>query len=342
MVASSEVPVVPPPVRMFQIATASWMSQAVSVAASIGVADELAAGPRPVEEIAEAIGAHAPTLYRLLSFLADVEVFEELDGQRFALTDLGETLRSDSPVSVRRMVMWPGLPADRYTWAHLEDAVRTGEPPFARVQGQPFFDHLRDHPEVAEVFDQAMTEVSRQLVAQILSLYDFGSFRTIVDVAGGHGALLATILSANPQASGVLYEQPEVIAAAGKPLDQAGVRGRCELVSGDFFQSIPAGGDVYVLSNIIHDWDDERAVQILANCRAAMADHGRVLLAEAVLPSGIGPSPAKLFDLAMLVLTPGGRQRTEAELSDLFQRAGLELAGITWGELFSIVEATPA
>lgn len=340
---SPEAPVVPPPVQMFQMATASWMSQAVSTAAALGVADELAAGPRPVEEIADAVGAHGPTLYRLLRFLADIEVFEELEGRRFALTELGETLRTDSSTSVRAMAMWVGVPADRYTWAGLGECMQTGEEAFERVQGKSFFDHMRDHPEVARVFNEAMTAISGLIVAPVVDLYDFSSFGTVVDVAGGHGALLAAILSANPQTRGVLYEQPEVIAGAGQPLEQAGVRDRCELVSGDIFESVPAGGDAYVMSNIIHDWDDERCVQILANCRAAMAEGGRVLLAEIVLPDEIRPaSLAKLMDLAMLVLTPGGRQRTEAEHSDLLQQAGLELAGITWGDPYSIVEGVRA
>lgn len=335
-------PEIPPAARVLQLATASWMSAAVSAAAALGVADQLASGPRSVNEIAKTVDAHAPTLYRLLRACADIELFQELDGQVFALTELGEALRSDSPNSMRNFAMWVGLPADRYTWSDLVKSVRTGEPAFVGVHGQPIWDYMGAHPDVAEVFDNAMTEASYQVIAPVVDAYDFSSFVRIVDVGGGHGALLAAVLAATPHARGILFDQPDVIAGAGGPLKEAGVSDRCELDSGDFFESVPAGGDAYLLSNIIHDWDDEPSVQILANCRAAMADDGRVLLVEAVLPDKIEPSPTiKLMDLNMLVLS-GGRQRTGAQFSELFQRVGLELSRIVPGGLCSVVEAVRA
>lgn len=338
----SELPDMPPPVRVLQLATTSWVSAAVSAAAALGVADELAPGPRSVDEIAKAVDAHAPTLYRLLRACADLELFRELDGQVFALTELGEALRSEAPGSMRSFAMWVGLPADRYTWADLVMSVRTGEPAFVGVHGQPIWDYMRDHPNVSKVFDKAMTEVASQIIPPIVHAYDFSPFSKIVDVAGGHGAFLAAVLTANPQARGVLYDRPEVIADAGLPLKQAGVSDRCEFVSGDFFDSVPAGGDAYLLSNIIHDWDDEHSERILTNCRAAMADHGRILLVEDLLPNKIEPSPiVKLMDLNMLVLC-GGRQRTEAEFSELFHRVGLERSRIVPGGHSSIVEAVRA
>lgn len=339
----SEAPKIPPPVRVFELATASWMSQAVSVAADLGVPDELASGPRSVDDLAEAVGAHAPTLYRLLRFLADIDVFDELDGQTFALTELGQALRSDGPTSMHGIALWAGRAIDRTTWVGFIESVRTGESTFANVHGKPVFDHLRDHPDDADVFDTAMTQVSSQIVAPIVDAYDFSSFGTIVDVGGGHGALLAKVLAANPRVRGVLFDQPGVIAGAGQPLEEAGVADRCELASGDFFELVPAGGDAYLMSNVIHDWDDERSIQLLANCRDAMADGGRVLLAEAVLPGKVEPSPAaKLMDLGMLVLTDGGRQRTETEFGNLFQRAGLKLSRTVPAGLYSVVEAVRA
>lgn len=335
---------IPPAARVLQLATAGWMSAAVSAAAALGVADELADGPRGVDEIAKAVDAHVPTLYRLLRTCADIGLFRELDGEVFALTELGDALRSDAPGSMRNFAMWAGLPADRCTWSGLVTSVRTGTSAFEGVHGLPVWEYLREHPDVAGIFDKAMTDASAQLIAPLVQAYDFSPFGTIVDVAGGHGALLAGVLAASPRARGVLYDQPDVVAGAGHPLRQAGVADRCDLVGGDFFASVPAGGDAYLLSNVIHDWDDELSGRILANCRDAMAADGRVLLVEAVLPEPAEPSPTiKLMDLNMLVLCDG-RQRTAAEFGDLFGRVGLELSRIVpgVGGLHSVVEAVRA
>jgi len=302
----------------------------------------LASGPRPVEEIADAVGADAASLYRVLRVLGDVGVLDELDGRRFALTETGDLLRSDVLGSMRGWAAMAGAPFHVDAWADLLDGVRTGEPAFERVHGQLGFDYFRDHPDDGAVLNGAMTSTSAQLIAPVVTAYDFSGIGTVVDVGGGHGALLAAVLAAHPHLQGVLYELPEVVAGAGRLLTEAGVRDRCTCVAGDFFESVPWGGDAYLLSNIIHDWDDARAVRILSNCRAALDDGGRVLLAEAVLPEQVEPSPAKLIDLAMLVMGPG-RQRTESEYRDLFQRAGLRLSRIDpSGPAFSIVEAVAA
>ena len=333
---------VPAPARILQMATASWMSAAVSAMATLGVADALAAGPRPVDEIASAVGAHAPTLHRLLRACADLELLDELDDRVFALTDLGRSLRSDVPGSMRGFATWVGLPADRCTWSELVTSIRTGRSAFEGVHGAPVWDYMRDHGDVAEVFDRAMTEASSGLIAPVVAAFDFSGFGTVVDVAGGHGALLAAILAENPGVRGVLFDQPEVITGAGAPLRAAGVQDRCELVGGSFFDAVPAGGDAYLLSNVIHDWDDERSVQILARCRDVLPEHGRVLLVEAVMPEKAEPAlTVKLMDLNMLVLCDG-RQRTASEYAVLFERAGLELARVVPGGLHSVVEAVPA
>lgn len=332
-------PKMPAPVRVLQLATSSWMSATVSAAAALGVADTLADGPRPASEIAEAVNAHAPTLYRLLRACVDIGLLEELDGRVFALTEVGEALRSDSPVSMRNFAMWVGLPADRFTWSDLAASVRTGKSAFAQVHGQSVWDYMRDRPDVSGVFDNAMTEASNQLIAPIVGAYDFSGLGTIVDVAGGHGALLAAVLVANPDLHGVLYDQAEVVVKAGQTFKDVGVDSRSEVVAGDFFESIPSGGDAYLLSNVIHDWDDEHCLRILGNCRDAMADGGRVLLVEAMMPDRTEPSlTVKLMDLNMLVLCDG-RQRTEAEFGDLFERAGLRLSRIVRAGLHSVVEA---
>ncbi|MGW6983372.1 methyltransferase [Streptomyces sp. NPDC054932] len=338
----SSHPKPPPSVRVLQLVTSSWMAAAVSAAAELGVADALAGGARPVDEIAEAVGAHAPTLHRLLRACADIGLFEEHDGAVFALTEVGEALRSDSPASMRNFARWTGLAADRNTWVGLADSVRTGEPAFEKVHGQNVWDFMRDRTDVSGVFDDAMTEASRQLIAPVVGAFDFSGIGTLVDVAGGHGALLAAVLAANPEVRGVLYDQPDVVVGAKETFRELGVDGRVETVGGDFFDSVPTGGDAYLLSNVIHDWDDENALRILANCRAALAEGGRVLLVEAVMPERSEPSPTvTLMDLNMLVLC-GGRQRTEAEFAGLFAGAGLRLTRIVRAGLHSVVEAVRA
>ncbi|BBB01456.1 putative O-methyltransferase [Actinacidiphila reveromycinica] len=331
----------PTPARILQLATAGWLSQAVSATAELGVADALAAGPRTVDQIAEEIGAHAPTLYRLLRAGADIELFEERPHHVFALTELGDALRSDSPVSLRDFAIWTGLPAERAAWTELAAGVRTGSPVFERVHGASVWDHIRDHPHVLGVFDRAMTQTSRQIIGSIVAAYDFTDLRTLVDVGGGRGALLSAILAANPGLRGVLYDQPEVVAESGPVFKEAGVAERATAEGGSFFDAVPAGGDAYLLSNIIHDWDDEPSVRLLSKVRAVLPEHGRVLLVEAVLPTDRPALNVKLMDLDMLLLC-GGRQRTEAEFAVLLADAGLRLNRVVPGGHCSVVEAVVA
>jgi O-methyltransferase/methyltransferase family protein len=333
---------VPPSARILQLATASWMSAAVSAVARLGVADELAAGPRSAYHIAAAVDAHPPTLYRLLRACADFDLFTEHDGGVFELTDVGHALRSDAANSMRGFAMWVGDPADRYAWAGLARSVRTGRSAFTDVHGESVWDYLGSHPETATVFNVAMTGAASQLVAPVIAAYDFSRFHRVVDVGGGHGALLAAVLAANANATGVLYDQADVVAGAGDELARAGVLDRCEIAGGSFFDAVPAGGDAYLLSNVIHDWDDDHAERILTNCAAAMADDGRVLLAEVVMPGKPEQAPmVKLMDLNMLVLCDG-KQRTEAQFGDLFARAGLALTRIVPGGFCSVVEGVRA
>jgi O-methyltransferase domain len=347
MVNETPSPTKPPPAAtMLQLAMGVFVAQALSVFARLGVADVLAEGPRQLEEIAQRVGADGSALYRVLRALGDAGIVTELADRHFALTPLGAVLRSDVPGSLRGVVTMVGMPFHRHSWTDLYTTVKTGEPAFDRVHGAALFDYLAEHPEDAAVFDAAMTSLARSDTVSIVAAYDFTSFGTIVDVGGGQGSLLAAILSANPHLHGVLFDVPAVVAGAAEELARAGVGDRCTVVSGDFFDSVPEGSDAYLLSEVIHDWDDEGAVKILSACQAAMADTGCVLIAEMVLPEGTekdtAPSMAKLLDVEMLVLTSGGRQRTETQFRALFDQAGLRLTRIlpSSGPV-SLVEAVP-
>ncbi len=317
------------------------VAQAVVAAVELGVIEELAAGPRPAGALAQAVGAHPDALYRLLRALSGFGVVQEQDGRVFALTGMGEALRRGVPGAVGGLALMMGAAWRRRAWSELADCVRTGRSAFERLYGG--FAYYRDDPAAGRLFDEAMSDASGALMEPLLRRYDFTRFGVIVDVGGGSGTLLATALSGHPAGRGVLFDLPGVIARAGAPLERAGVAGRCELVGGDFFSGVPSGGDAYLLANIVHDWDDEHAVRILANCAAALNDGGRVLLVEAVLSETRNlPDPIMLMDLEMLVMCDGGRQRTAAELDRLLRRAGLRLAGIRPDDVFSLVEAESA
>lgn len=316
-------------------------SEAIAAAAQLCVADELTSGPRHVDEIAKAVGADATSLYRLLRFLADVGVFEELEGRRFAANELGDVLRSDVPGSMRSWATAIAVPWHRQMWGGLVAAVQTGEPAFEQVLGAPPFEYFNRHPDAGAMFAGWMTTLSSLWVVPVAVGYDFGPLATVVDVGGGQGALLSAVLAAHPHLQGVLFDQPPVVADAGPVLAEAGVADRCTVVGGDFFAAVPPGGDAYVLSSIVHDWPDAEAVQILANCRAAMDDGGRVLLVEPVLPDTPEPSGAKLIDLEMLLVLDGPG-RTVGELAELLRRADLRLSDVVAGDMFSLVEAVPA
>lgn len=312
----------PPSVALLQLTTGTMVTQAVSVVARLGVADALAGGPKSCEDIAASVDADAPTLYRLLRAVADRGVVIHLDDDRFELTPVGELLRTDVHGSLRAWATMAGLPFHRDAWTDLYASVRTGEPAFARLHGTDLFGYLAGHPDDAAVFDAAMTSLSLSMLAGIVHAYDFGRFSTVVDVGGGRGGLLCAILLANSHLRGVLFDTPSVSAQARQTVERAGVADRCDIAAGDFFSAVPSAGDLYILSNILHDWDDPTAVRILKSCRVAMGG-GRLLIVEGVLPDGAAISVAKLVDLEMLVLTPGGRQRTRADFERLLGDAGL-------------------
>jgi hypothetical protein len=330
----------PPSTTLLQMMTGYWVSQALYVAAKLGIADLLADGPVDCEDLAASTDSHAPSLQRVLRALASVGVFTEVSPGAFALTPLGELLRTETPGSMRALAIMYAEEQYR-AWGELVHSVRTGEMAFDHQFGMGYFEYLAQHPEADRVFNEAMTGWTHQLVGAVVDTYDFSPFKTVVDVGGGYGALLAAILQSNPGTQGILFEQPHVVASATEQLVAAGVADRCTVVGGDFFAAVPAGGDAYVLSQILHDWDDEHCVAILGQCRQAMPDHGKLLVVELVLPEGDEPFLGKWLDLHMLVLL-GGRERTAAEYDALFQAAGFKLARVVPTPPGpSVVEAVP-
>ena len=330
----------PPRATLLQMMTGYWVSQALYVAAKLGIADLLADGPVDCEDLAAATNTHAPSLQRVLRALASVGVFTEVSPGSFALTPLAELLRTETPGSMSALAIMYAEEQYR-AWGEMLHSVRTGEMAFDHQFGMGYFEYLAQHPEADRVFNEAMTGWTQQLVGAVVDTYDFSPFHTVVDVGGGYGALLATILRNNPGTRGILFEQPHVIASAEEELVAAGVADRCTFVGGDFFVEVPAGGDAYVLSQILHDWDDERCVAILGQCRRAMPDHGKLLVVELVLPPGDDPFLGKWLDLHMLVLL-GGRERTATEYDALFRAAGFKLARVVpTSPGPSVVEAIP-
>lgn len=315
----------PPGARLRDLATGYFVSRALQVAARLDVATLLASGPRSCAELARLTRTHEETLYRLLRALASFGVFLEETGRRFANTELSSPLRSDIPGSMRAMLLFLGEETMLRTWESLEHSVATGEPGFEHVYGTHHFDYLSQHPAEAKVFDAAMTSYSTMVNAAIAKAYDFSVFRTIVDVAGGRGSTLCTILEANPALRGTLFDMPHVISGARDYIAQRSLADRCEAVAGDFFEAVPPGADAYFMKHIIHDWDDQRCVKILQNCHAAMPATAKLLVSERVVPPGNGRSYSKLADLLMLLMTPGGKERTEAQFRALFAAGGFEL-----------------
>ena len=326
---------------MVKLVTGHWVTQALFVAAKLGIADLLAIGPRTPADLAEAAGANGQTLYRLLRALASEGVFAEDGEGRFGLTPLAECLRTDVPGSVRSWVLVMGEAVGYLPCADLLHSVKTGETAFLRTFGVPFFDYLGQHAGVGRLFDESMTSFSVPEVDALVKGYDFSGIGTLVDVAGGYGTLLAAVLKANPGMKGVLADVPAVIAGSRDNFAAAGLSDRCSVEPIDFFESVPAGGDAYLMKHIIHDWDDARAITILKNCRKAMGNRGKLLLAETVMRPGNDPEFAKWLDICMLIY-PGGCERTESEYRDLLEASGFRLTRIvpTTSPL-SVVEAAP-
>jgi ubiquinone/menaquinone biosynthesis C-methylase UbiE len=331
---------VPPPVAMMGLITGYWISQAVGVIALLGVADQLGEGPRDSSELARVVGADPGALYRVLRLLASIGVFVEVTPGSFGLTALGETLRSDALGSVRNFAITETAPGHWLPWGRLPESVRTGRPMAREALGMELFDWYAQNPEEAGFFNAAMGNLSALAASELVRVYDFSTVQTVADIGGAHGVLLAAILRANPTARGILCDLPHVIATAEEVIAAEGLSERCELVSCDFFEAVPEGADLHLLKQIVHDWDDERATQLLRTCHRALAPGGKLLLIEMVIPPDNRPTPAQAMDLNMLVML-GGRERTEEEYQRLFQEAGFRLERvIPTHSPFSVIEAT--
>lgn len=314
------------------------VSQAIRVAAVLGIADLLAGGARTSEDLAANTAAHPDALYRLLRALAAVGVFHEEEGHRFSLTAIGNCMRRDVPESLYGWIMFDAAPTHWRNWGDLEYGVRTGENAFRHLFGTDSWTYRQDHPELSEDFDLAMSTLANLAIASLLPIFDFGRFTTIVDVGGGNGVLLAAILAKYPFVGGVLFDQPHVVARSEPVLAQAGVADRCYVVGGDFFKEIPSNGDAYVLKSIIHDWEDKEAIAILRNCRQAKPEGAALLAIERDLGSPNALPESKFSDLNML-LGPGGRERTVEEYAGLFDATGFQYVGFTAGSTeFGIFE----
>lgn len=325
-----------------QMLVGQMIAQAIGAAARYGFADHLADGPKSADELAALTGTHRPSVYRLLRALAASGIFVEGEGGRFANTPLSDALRTGVPGSARNFA--PFFTADFHVkaWLGLEHTVKTGESSFEHIHGESFWSYLQARPDRSSMFDNTMTAITVQWAAAALEEYDFSGIKTLVDVGGGRGWLMASILTKYAEIQGVVFDQPHVVEGARELLEASGVADRCRLVGGDFFKEVPEA-DAYVMKSIIHDWSDEESVAILSTVARAAKPGAKLLLFEAVLKPGNEPDLMKLIDLEMLVLMNGGRERTEEEFEDILRRSGFTLTRVvaTSGAM-QVVEAIRA
>lgn len=325
------------------MASGYFLSQALYVAARLGIADMLHKGPRHFSELAHAAGAHAPSLRRVLRLLATAGIFtENADGQ-FSLTTIGEYLQTG--MARNSVLLFTGNMGYR-AWGDLLHSVQTGDPAFEHVFGMPTFSYYAEHPDEAVNFDETMSDVSARVAMALVAAFDFSRFGSVVDLGGGHGELLIGVLKANRTLQGTLFDLPRLTQEAQRRITQAALAGRCQVIAGDFFEKVPEGSDVYILKSILQDWDDPHCITILKGCLCAMPREAKLLVLEGVYPAAVDQSPASQSaarnDVNMLVCT-GGRQRSEAEFRTLFEAAGFKLNRITRTQgLSSIIEGTPA
>jgi hypothetical protein len=325
MTQPAAAPSLPANVRVFEMAAAMVVSRALWIAAELGVADHLDNEPRPVDELAGDTGAHAGALYRVLRLLAAHGVFVEHDGRRFGQSEMSRTLRSDHPTRARAAVRMLGMDGMWRSFGAIGTSVVTGGTAWEAAMGQPVFDWLAHEPEAASLFNDAMIGIHGGEPPAVAAAYPFAG--TVIDVGGGSGNMIVNVLRQHPEARGVTYDMPHVVLEAQRRFDAENLTGRARVEPGSFFDGVPAGGDLYILSHIIHDWDEARCVTILNHCREAKAAGGKVLIVEMVVTPPNVPHPAKMLDIVMLAV-PGGRERTPDEYSELLAKAGLRMTRV--------------
>lgn len=335
---NSSVPALPPQAILLDMLCGMMKTQAIREAARLGLADLVKDGPRSTTELAEATGTDRTSLYRLLSTLASLDIFSEVQPDYFAQTPLSNLLRPDVPGSMYDVTLIHGEHWQWRPWEAFSYSIQTGKTAFDQMFGEDLWHYFAKNPELGERFQKAMGGFSAQVDTPIALSYDFSSIHTLVDIGGGYGSLLTTILKANPALHGILFDLPPVIEKARLGIETSEVANRCTLIAGDAFEGVPAGADAYIMKQILQDWDDNQCIQILSNCRQAMKSGGRVLVAEQVLLPGKHMSTSKLIDLQLMVVL-SGRERYEADFHRLFEEAGLKLARI-WPtrSLYSILE----
>jgi hypothetical protein len=315
---------VPARVAFFEQFVGVWSTQMIYVAAKLRIADLLASGPQTAEALAAASHAHADSVARVMRALVSIGIFDRRRDGRFALNRLAEPLRSDHPDSMRDIALFLGSPHSMLGWAHFYDAVKTGKNGFQIAHGKPVFEYLAEHPEDEAVFGGGMVAMTELDAPALARGYDYSKFSTICDVGGGRGTLLGAILSVHPKLRGVLFDVAPVVKSASSVFAEWGVADRSTTASGSFFEEVPAGCDAYILKEIMHDWDDARALAILAVCRRAMQPGATLLVIEMVITDDNRPHYGKLLDLEMLDITYEGRQRNAEELSRLFEQSGFQ------------------
>jgi C-methyltransferase len=335
----------PPPATLImnQMVYGFWVSRCLQIAAELRLADTIGDTPKTVEELAAASGTHAPSLARMLRLLSGVGVMvKDEQTQRWALTEMGALLRKDHPGSVHGSLMAHGHPLSWRAWGELKTSLTTGKPVVEQLVGETFFEFMGSHPKDGAMFQESMVAYQLQNAPAVVNAYDFSTARTICDVGGGTGALLAHILQRHPAARGTIFETPLVTKEARAKLAEQGLTERCDAIEGDFFASSPKGQDIYILSQILHDWNDENSLRILTQIRQAMRPDSRLLIVEAVLPGDNANHFGNLYDMAMLILL-GGKERTETEYKALVAKAGLRVSRIVPTSMPpSIVEVVPA
>ena len=327
----------PPQVKVIELMRSLWIPQAISVAAELRIADFLKEGAKCCKDIAAKTETHEDSLYRLLRGLATVGVFHEVEYRVFENTRLSEVIREDAEGSVRDTVLSCGYPYHWTSFGHMEHSIRTGETAFDSAFGLGMFEFFKQNPKYGENFNQVMVNLSEILVPSIVQGYDFNQFASVVDVGGNYGTVLIEILKAFPHLHGILFDQPHVVEGAKPYVEAAGLSDRVEIVGGSFFEEVPSDADCYFLKYIVHDWNDDKAVDILKTVRAAMSPTSKVLLAEHVIPEKNIPSGATFLDMAMMVMY-GGRERSKIEYERLFERAGLRLVQVIETPAVSLIE----